>query len=240
MSSRRRMLIGQKSKFDRDAPIPASWKAVETIKDSWAEIIYHCAKGDYKTRYQLGDTKVANFGSEGLCLMHLVGFDCDELANGSGYCHMAWAPEHCLSTLVHWNTTNSNNGYNSSLFKTHMDGLLTKLPQILQDNIVQVKKTCSLYKNAAGQTVNVKLWPPSVREVYGGSDERFERSGPIYTNPPKSVKMTGSTPNGEDAHAWFRTADYNSNRYIVSFRAGGGFWHRDCICENGALPGFCI
>ncbi len=104
-------------------------------------------------------------------------------------------PEHCLKTTWKWNNSNDNSGgYASSQLKTRIDSLLTKLPKSLQDGIVKVKKSCRLYGNS-DQSVNVKLWAPSYREYYG-SDSNHERSGPIYTNPPKPAKMTGSSPDG--------------------------------------------
>lgn len=238
MSKRRRILMGE-AVFEPDPEIPAAWKAAETIQDSWSEIIYHCKKGDYKNRYKLGATKVANFGDEGLTLMRIVGFDCDELTDGSGYAHISWCPEHCLKTVWKWNNSNSNSGgYASSKLKARIDSLLTKLPKSLQDGIVEVKKSCRLYKNS-DQSVNVKLWAPSYREYYG-SNSSYEQSGPIYTNPPKPAKMTGSSPDGSAAGSWLRSAGYTGSSGALCVGTYGSANYSYSSNAFGVLPGFCI
>lgn len=216
---------------------PTAW--TESITDSWEQIVEACQAGTYKTKYSLGATKIADFGSEGLTLMHLVGFDDSELADG-GYCKMSWVPEHCLKTMVQWNTSNSNNGgYSASNLKKHVDGLISKLPKTLQDNIALVKKTCRLY-GSTDQTVNLKLWPPSCRELFGSGSSWSETSGPIFTNPPKAPKMTGATPSGNAQISWLRSADYYVSSDALCLLGIGSYDGYDCSISCGVLPGFCL
>ena len=228
-------VTGSKTYYAKFA-YPAAW--TETITDSWEQILEACEAGAYKTKYSLGATKIADFGDEGLTRMHLVGFDCDEKTSG-GYAKMSWVPEYCLKTVWKWNNSNSNSGgYASSQLKARIDSLLTKLPKSLQDGIVEVKKSCRLYGNS-DQSVNVKLWAPSYREYYG-SNSSYEQSGPIYTNPPKPAKMTGSSPDGSAANSWLRSADYSSSSGALYVYTNGST--NSSICSNafGVLPGFCI
>lgn len=238
--NRRRLMMDQAPYFEPDPDIPDAWKAIETINDPWSEIIYHAQiVGDYKTRYKIGDIKVADFGDEGLTAMHLVGFDCDELANGSGYCHMSWVPEHRLKTVSKWNNSDSNSGgYASSQLKVRIDSLMTKLPKSLQDGIVEVKKYCALY-GAKDQSVNVKLWAPSYRE-YFGADRFYEQSGPIYTNPPKPAKVTGATPDGNVSGCWFRSAYTTTDSGAMYMSRRGGVYVESCTTTFGVLVGFCF
>lgn len=236
--TRRRMMMNQTKNFEPDPDIPDAWKAIETIPEPWSEIIYHAkVVGDYKTRYKIGDIKVANFGDEGLTAMHLVGFDCDELESG-GYAKMSWVPEHCLKTTAQWNSSDNAGGYNSSKLKNHVDGLISKLPKALQDNIVTVKKTCRLY-SSTDQTVNLKLWPPSRREIFGKISIMGEESGPIFTNPPKTPRVTGDTPSGGTRRSWSRSASYNTNIHASFIDSGGSA--RGSVKEYyGVLAGFSI
>ena len=152
---------------------------------------------------------------------------------------MSWLPEHCLKTVWKWNNSNSNSGgYASSQLKTRIDSLLTKLPKSLQDGIVEVKKSCRLYGNS-DQSVNVKLWAPSYREYYG-NNSNYEQSGPIYTNPPKPAKMTGSSPDGSVTSAWLRSAYYNYSGSALYVSASGNARYNSCSGAFGVLPGFCI
>ena len=152
---------------------------------------------------------------------------------------MSWVPEHCLKTTWKWNNSNDNSGgYASSQLKTRIDSLLTKLPKSLQDGIVEVKKSCRLYGNS-DQSVNVKLWPPSYREYYG-SNSSYEQSGPIYTNPPKPAKMTGSSPDGSAADSWLRSANGGYSRSALCVVTNGNASNYTCSHACGVLPGFCI
>lgn len=238
--ARRRMMMTQIPSFDPDPDIPAAWKAVETVHDPWSEIIYHAQiVGDYKTRYILGDTKVADFGDQGLVLMRLVGFDCDEMTAG-GYAKMSWVPEHCLKTVWKWDLTNHNvNGYNSSRLKYRIDSLLTKLPKSLQDGIVEVKKSCRRY-GSTDQFVNVKLWAPSCREYYGTDTSYAEKSGPVYTNPPQPAKKTGDSPDGDAVYSWSRSASYNATSTAVVIFSNNAFLTSGCSNANGVIVGFSI
>lgn len=236
--TRRRMMMNQTKNFEPDPDIPDAWKAIETIPEPWSEIIYHAkVVGDYKTRYKIGDIKVANFGDEGLTAMHLVGFDCDELESG-GYAKMSWVPEHCLKTTAQWEDSETTGGYNSSKLKNHVDGLISKLPKALQDNIVTVKKTCRLYRKY-DQTVNLKLWPPSYREIFGLVSRISEESGPIFTNPPTTPRVTGDTPSGGTKQSWSRSASYKTldKAYCID---NGGAEQESVNIYCGVLAGFSI
>lgn len=227
--------------FEPDPALPADWKSKESISDSWAEVIWHCQKKkDYKKRYKLGDTKVASFGSEGLTLMRLVGFDCDELANGSGYCHTAWVPEHCLNTLVQWNLTDTNTGgYAASNIKSKVDPLINKLSPVLQNGILSVKKTCKT-KSGSDQVITSKIWIPSSREM-GYTGEERENSGPVYTNPPLYPKKTGSTPNGASTASWLRSTAVNATHYSMRVKGGSVYHYNNDISDfRGVLAGFCL
>ena len=255
MTTRRRLLGGA---FDiPDAEIPEAWKAKETITDSWHTVIKNCENGSYKEKYKIGDTKVANFGAEGLAVMRLVGFDCDELASG-GYACTSWIPEHCLKTLTYWNyppSKGTEGGYAASTLKEKIDAVFLLLPEVLQQNIKEVKKTC-MQQNGVDQTVDVKVWPPSYRELGGyslgdapdtSSTSGEEKSGPYYSNPPRCTRRTGDTPNGSVKTSWLRSVSYHGG-------ASGGCAHETAKSSTGALnsapwvyneslgvmPGFCI
>ena len=103
---------------------------------------------------------------------------------------------------------------------------------------MEVKKSCRLYGNS-DQSVNVKLWTPSYREYYG-SNSNYEQSGPIYTNPPKPAKMTGSSPDGSATNSWLRSAGYYGSSDALCVYTNGGAHDYYCSAAFGVLPGFCI
>lgn len=54
------------------------------ITDSWEDILASEQDGTYATKYNIGDFKPLDLGSEGVVDMQIVAFDADELADGSG------------------------------------------------------------------------------------------------------------------------------------------------------------
>lgn len=216
--------------------LPEAWKSVETITDTWEDIVKSCDNGTYKTKYSLGDTKVADFGDEGLVLMRLVGFDCDELSDGTGYAHMSWIGEHCLKTIARWADYHGNNYSSSNIIKT-IDTMIYKLPYILQSKILEVKKTCFTRHNG-DEVVNSKIWVPSVREYLNG----YESSGPVYTNPPKPIKLTGPTPDGSATEVWLRTiyAHPTVEDHVMVIRNNGTIYDFSCSGRKYLVPGFCL
>ncbi len=70
----------------------------ETITDTWEEIFAAEADGSYKERYNIGDTKIIDLGPEGNVCMQIIGFDVDDLADGSGKAPISWLSEQLLAT----------------------------------------------------------------------------------------------------------------------------------------------
>ena len=74
------------------------WKSVLT--DSWADIFAAEEDGTYKDKYKIGDVKLMDLGSEGVIPMRIVGFDCDELSDGSGNAKISWIAVSPLKTKI--------------------------------------------------------------------------------------------------------------------------------------------
>lgn len=68
----------------------------ETITDSWEEILAAVEDGTYKTKYQVGDTKILDVGSAGNVCMQIAAFDADTLADGTGKAPISWISEQLL------------------------------------------------------------------------------------------------------------------------------------------------
>lgn len=70
----------------------------ETITDTWEEIFAAEADGSYKTKYNIGDTKIIDLGSEGSVCMQIAAFDADDMADGGGKAPITWISEQLLAT----------------------------------------------------------------------------------------------------------------------------------------------
>ena len=192
MTSRRRMMAVAMS-FEPDTPIPAEWEAEETIHESWAEIIYHVNKGDYKNRYRLGDRKVANFGDEGLCVMQLAAFDEDTKADGSGKAAITWVGNNVLKTAL--KTTDTCYYYSS--FRTKVNSYIAKLPQVLQSAIVPVtKEQYDLTRSNGVNKTTETIWVPVNEELSEGEPYRvsFSQNHLVYRHLERIVHANTNGP----------------------------------------------
>lgn len=70
---------------------------VESISDSWADIITSVNNGTYASKYSVGDTKLLDLGSEGVVLMQIAAFNADDKASG-GKAAISWISEQLLQT----------------------------------------------------------------------------------------------------------------------------------------------
>ena len=68
------------------------------LQDSWAEIFAAEQDGTYKDKYSVGQVKMLELGDEKIP-MRIVGFDKDELAEGSGYAKISWMAMSPLSAV---------------------------------------------------------------------------------------------------------------------------------------------
>lgn len=180
--------------------LPDILKSEETISDTWKEIVYHCqVAGDYKSRYKVGDTKVASYGDEGHILMILVGFETDDLSDGSGKNHTTWCPKWALrsTSIFGWVSDTVTLPYSTSDLRTNSEDKISLLPKSLQNGILSVNKSCYLKQKGItsdDEIVSCRLWPLSEREVGVTSSMVAESSGPVYEYYNKNDLYNGKTP----------------------------------------------
>ncbi len=218
--------------------LPEAWKGVETISDSWEEIIKSCKDGSYKTKYSLDDTKIVDFKDEGLVLMRIVGFDCDELSDGTGYAHISWMSDHILYSIHRQDALVPNLSNREEYLN---EGLFGRLPVCLQSNIVEVKKT-RLDDQEGEVTENWRIWIPSYRELFGSSS--FETSG-VYYESARSVnkRNTGKTPNeGRKVSFCLRTETESGDKeaMVLSGDYTGIIYCYSSDAVARILPCFCV
>lgn len=155
----------------------------DTISDSWDDIATAISDGTYSTKYVVGNRKIVDLGDQGAISMQIVAFDADELADGSGTAAITWVAKQLLVTTKGMSSSDTNtNGYPAtSVMRPYLaeNGTIwNKLPETLKTLIKPVSKT-SYDKTSSGDlTSTEKLWIPSAREIFGGTD--CEQSGPVY------------------------------------------------------------
>lgn len=216
--------------------IPQAWKNAETISDGWSKIVQSCKDGTYKTRYSLGQTKIADFGMYGLCMMKIIGFDQDTLTDGSGKAPITWASKNALLLTA---------GYDRLSYTVLDNKFLNYLPTGLKNSLREVTKHQTV--SSGGQDYSSRLFGLSSGEVLaaGGSvapEDVSDNSGTYkvnYINPPTTVRVTGLTPNGgPTCCTWTRS--YSRNREIGCCYSHSGFSTAPNYLKNlYVAPCFC-
>lgn len=195
--------------------------AVNFATDSWETISAACKDGSYKTVYQVGDTKDIELSTGETITVAIMGFDHDDLSDGSGKAPITLGMENALAKTYPMNSSDTNaGGWTNCLMRTStMAMLFTQLPSDLQAIIKEVNKLTSAgSKSSTINTTVDKLFLFSLEEVMGtnnrttthqytfaGEGEQYEyfKNAPI----PTPTTGTGSFSVLKDNSGTFYTTD---------------------------------
>lgn len=172
-SNRYVILVLNYTKTTPPSPIipekPASLEAA-----SWTEIanISNAAKAgtiDITDYFNLGDTKTMALTNGLNVTTEIVGFNHDDLSDGSGKAPITFRCKNCcLAVSNHYDDdVNYANGYVGSGIETKINAVLDTMPTELSSNIKAVNKICSNNKNAdTVETASLKTWLFSASELF--------------------------------------------------------------------------
>ena len=238
------------AKWEEDQPAEPG-----VITDSWEEIIASTEDGTYKTKYNIGDTKELDLGSEGIVDMQIVAFDADELADGSGTAAITWISKQLLKSDHRMNPDRENDSSDSSKYKLGTgsiggweqsemrtwlnDTIKSMIPTTVQTAIKPVKKYSTSYDVSGNwikdsETID-EVWIPSIRELYNA--DWSESVGPRYSEIDRIKYKDGtSTP----SVWWMRSAfSYSTNNFMTVGEDGHNYIAAN-IQELPVALGFCI
>ena len=224
----------------------------DTISDSWEEIIANCDNGTYASKYQIGDLKTIDVGTEGPVQMQIVAIDTDLLASdNTKKAPITWISKQLLNTYKAMHGTSSNYlpDWANCDMRTYLRGtILPMLPSVVQNGIKEVTKyTCKRTSSTAWTTVSAteNIWLPSYREI-SNNTSKCETSGvqynSIFTDSASRVKSKV----GDSAYYWWaRSASGNSGiqfSYCFAGVGSGGvatYLGGSCDGTGGVAIGFC-
>lgn len=172
-----------------------------TIEDSWAEIFAAEQDGTYKSKYSVGDTKKITIG-EIETYMQIAAFD-------EGNSKITWLSFVAVEKR-RMNATKTNaGGYPATEMNTYLEETLyPTIEQTVREAIAEVEKTSLSYdgESLSTTTSSHKIWIPSAREIFGGSD--YEASGADYTElfNSKASRVKCDT-DFRDGTWWLRSAN---------------------------------
>ena len=207
----------------------------ETISDSWDTIL---ANQHTSVSYKIGDTKWMELSSGEKVLMQIVGFSCDELADGNGLARISWLSKYLLNDTHNMNPSRTTQGgWEASGIRTYLnDTIKPMLPDNIRNGIQIVNKYSGSYQIA--QTTQDSVWIPSFKEMFNRTTE-YEQSGVSYSNA-----FTNNTSRAKRRRTdafyreyWLRTVYSDTNFYNV--RTTGGSDYMGASNPYGIALGFC-
>lgn len=199
---------------------------VSEIQDSWETMIDKINKGT--ADYSIGQYKPLDLGCQGVVRMQIVGKNVTPLAE----CEDETATYDFISMDIPLTENQMNvrhfvkNPWEQSFMRTYLNEFVILIvPRVVRNAIKPVRKiTCNHDGNMA--ITNDRLWIPSYREIFGGTD--VESEGPvyssIYTDSTSRVKNIG----GWNAWLWWL-------RSACSGVSGSIF---RCVDTNGAAGSY--
>lgn len=178
--------------------------------NTWDMISQATTQGIAKDLWSIGDTK------DGYVI---VGFDHDDLADGSGKAGITFALEKQNDDIQSkWNITEKTTQYWLSSLNQYVEGLYAGLPEELKRNVKKVKKYCKSSLTTADNLVSEQemfLFSFALAEVVRGTDvgQYFLGEGTRYEGDLGSANF-GSM-------YWTRTFTYNGvSSWIISGNKG--------------------
>lgn len=242
--------------------------AVNFATDSWETISAACKDGSYKTAYSVGDTKDITLSTGEIITVAIMGFDHDDLSDGSGKAPITVAMENLLATEYRMNATNTNEGgWNESEMRTStMVTLLSQFPSDLQSVIKQVNKKATAGSQGTAITTSAdKLFLFALAELASKSGlenstgtaiknnaATYEQEGTQYeyfkntvgdadlwkTCPALVKKLSNGS--GYANYWWLRSPYVNSSRSFHYIHSAGSVSFTTASNTNGVCFGFCI
>ncbi len=222
----------------------------ESITDTWPQIIANIGNGTYSTKYQVGDTKKIDLGTEGEIIMRVVGIDADDLADNSGKAPMTWISKQLLKTSHRMNPsyssgtegTGSLGGWEKTEMRSYLKETVKPLiPETVRNAIKPVKKYTRIYNVSGSYVSNVltteDVWIPSYQEVFGNYSA--ESSGVYYSTAfPDSASRIKSKVGSSAAWWWLRSASNGSS--FDGVYTDGSYNYGSAYNTGGVALGFCL
>lgn len=226
------------------------------ITDDWDTILANIENGTALTKYNVGNYKPLDLGTEGIVNMQIVGFLADPLADGTGYAPTTWIAKELLATGQRMNPartpssapydegTGGIGGWEKSEMRTYLGTTIKPLiPSNVNSNLKNVIKYSRIY-NTSGTAVNNvattdDIWIPSSRELnFNLSD--VETQGVIYsgifTDDNSRIKAkVGSTP-----EIWWTRTTNSGLKFKAVMSTGASYAVNANDNNPPILLGFCL
>lgn len=243
----------------RDAYLGVSgvWNSLlprpDTLENmSWADINTVAAEGLAAAYWSVGDTKTITFESAVLgstsIVVKIMGFEYDDLADGSGKAKISFGMANCFATTQSMNSSDTNAGgwMSCALRATIINTILPAFISAIGANIIKpvTKRTSAGSKSTTINTSTDSLWLLSEYEVFGAAtnsvaDEKPTDKSicyPIFTSTTSRIKKVGSSA----AHWWEHSSIASNSTGFCFVSSSGSANVSYASYSRGVVLGFCV
>ena len=220
---------------------------VTEISDSWDTIIANIDNRTYK-KYDIGQYKPLDLGTEGTINMQIVAMNADELASG-GYAPLTFLGMELLSNKHPMNSSDySTSDWSDCLMRSYLSTTIKPLmPISIQQRLQKVLKLSRSQKESKTISTLDTLWIPSISELFGAPTS-YEPNSVYY----KAIYPSGydnnikrkKYQNGNVIAYWTRTNGdlYNEKGTFYTINTAGALGSNNPVgsTTQGVCLGFCL
>lgn len=236
----------------------------------WSTIAKVAASGKAEVYYNVGDEKTIELSTGEEVTLVILGFNHDDLSDGSGKAAISIGMKNLLATFYRMNLYNLNTTSwgDSEMCLSTMATFLSQLPSDLQAAIKSVNKLTS----AGGRSTTIitssdKLWLPALAEIFsktsitGSSNSNISTNATVYQaegeqyayyknligdNDGGTAKNAAlikylSNGTGDASDYWLRSPYIvDQESFHVIYSTGIPFYRTANFTKYGVSFGFCI
>ena len=186
---------------------------IREIADDWDTIIANINNETAASKYNVGNYKPVNFGSEGIINMQIVGKNVDTLADNTGTATFSFVAMNQLNTKQKMvSDTLKTEGWKNSDLRDYVN---TTIKNLIQSNVKHAIKTILKTSPAYGGSVQTEddLWIPTKNEI---SNSSSLYGGIIYDDASRQRSQLNSNPS-----AWYLRTNISNGYTYLSVKASG-------------------
>ena len=213
---------------------------------SWEEISYISSNGlagEYG--FAVGDEKNITLSTDEALTLAIMGFDHDELADGTGYAGITFGMKNLMKNTRQMNSSDTNSGgFTGSAMYTWLQGdLLNSLPADLQTVLKNVnKKTSAGNQSSTINTNAMKVFLFAEIEIFGAVTHSAPGEGEQYSYFATAANRIKSLSNGSGSLQswWSRSPSIKYNGEFCRINTAGGTGSYGAKSSWGVCFGFCV
>ena len=223
------------------------------IYKTWAEIDAIASSGQAASTFALGDTKDIELTTGEVITVRIIGFDHDDLSDGSGKAGITFEMENCLESPYMINETDVPNGTNADgwegctlrpKLQPENGDIWTMLPLELSPLIRPVNKLTSVgNQSSVLKTTNDYLFLLSEVEIFGKCTYSFAGEGTqyaYYANASESDRIKYEPDGITACKYWTRSPDKLSPNAYSFVERNGGISRSGSEGQLGISFAFCV